>query len=193
MRPWSTRQRLWLYRGLTLLSTALIVHVLAVWATPRLIMNRLMNGPTAQAMNMLNQAAFPPAVDASARRVVMPSPDLLYSVCVFDVSAGPVRVRANPGLPSYWSIALYAANSDNFFVLNDRQAGAAPVDLWLVSEGPNAQDPAMPPGTRLVVSPSTQGFLLMRVLTADYEAEKAIVEPARRSLQCSRGGVPKPP
>ena len=193
MRPWSTRQRLWFCRGLTLLSTALIVHVLAVWATPRLIMNRLMNGPTAQAMNMLNQAAFPPAVDASARRVVMPSPDLLYSVCVFDVSAGPVRVRANPGLPSYWSIALYAANSDNFFVLNDRQAGAAPVDLWLVSEGPNAQDPAMPPGTRLVVSPSTQGFLLMRVLTADYEAEKAIVEPARRSLQCSRGGVPKPP
>ena len=193
MRSWSTRQRLWLYRGLTLLSTALIVHVLAVWATPRLIMNRLMNGPTAQAMNMLNQAAFPPAVDASARRVVMPSPDLLYSVCVFDVSAGPVRVRASPGLPSYWSIALYAANSDNFFVLNDRQAGAAPVDLWLVSEGPNPRDPAVPPGARVVVSPSTQGFLLMRVLTADYEAEKAIVEPARRSLQCSRGGVPKPP
>ena len=193
MRPWSNRQRLWFYRGLTLLSTALIVHVLAVWATPRLIMNRLMNGPTAQAMNMLNQAAFPPAVDASARRVVMPSPDLLYSVCVFDVSDGPVRVRANPGLPSYWSIALYAANSDNFFVLNDREAGAAPVDLWLVSEGPNAQDPAMPPGARVVVSPSTRGFLLMRVLTADYEAEKAIVEPARRSLQCSRGGVPKPP
>ena len=193
MRPWSTRQRLWFYRGLTLLSTALIVHVLAVWATPRLIMNRLMNGPTAQAMNMLNQAAFPPAVDASARRVVMPSPDLLYSVCVFDVSAGPVRVSANPGLPSYWSIALYAANSDNFFVLNDREAGAAPVDLWLVSGGANPRDPAVPPGARVVVSPSTQGFLLMRVLTADYEAEKAIVEPARRSLQCSRGGVPKPP
>jgi hypothetical protein len=78
-------------------------------------------------------------------------------------------------------------------VLNDREAGAAPVDLWLVSEGPNAQDPAMPPGARVVVSPSTRGFLLMRVLTADYEAEKAIVEPARRSLQCSRGGVHTPP
>jgi uncharacterized membrane protein len=188
MRPWSTRKRLWFYRGLTLLSTALIVHVLAVWATPRLIMNRLMSGPTAQAMNMLNQAAFLPAVDASSRRVVMPSPDLLYSVCVFDLSVGPVRVRANPGLPSYWSIALYAANSDNFFVLNDRQAGAAPVDLWLVSEGPNPRDPAVPPGARVVVSPSAQGFLLMRVLTADYEAEKAVVEPARRTLQCSPGG-----
>ena len=192
MRSWSTRRRLWFYRTLTLLVTAILVHLLVVWATPRLIMNRLMDGPAAQAMNMRNQAAFPPAVDATARRVVMPSPDLLYSVCVFDVSAGPVRVRANPGLPSYWSIALYAANSDNFFVLNDRQAGAAPVDLWLVSEGPNPRDPTMPSGARLVVSPGTRGFVLMRVLTGDYEAEKALVEPARRTLQCSRGGA-RPP
>jgi hypothetical protein len=29
----------------------------------------------------------------------------------------------------------------------------------------------------------------MRVLTADYEAEKAVVEPARRTLQCSRAGA----
>ena len=192
MRSWSTRRRLWFYRTLTLLVTAILVHLLVVWATPRLIMNRLMDGPAAQAMNMRNQAAFPPAVDATARRVVMPSPDLLYSVCVFDVSDGPVRVRANPGLPSYWSIALYAANSDNFFVLNDRQAGAAPVDLWLVSEGPNPRDPTMPSGARLVVSPGTRGFVLMRVLTGDYEAEKALVEPARRTLQCSRGGA-RPP
>jgi uncharacterized membrane protein len=189
MRTWRNTQRLWFYRALTLLATALIVHLLAVWATPRLIMNRLMTGPAAQDMNMLNRAAFPPAVDATSRRVVMPSPDLLYSVCVFDLSAGPVRVRAQPGLPSYWSIALYAANSDNFFVLNDRQAGSAPVDLWLVSEGPNPRDPALPKGARVVVSPSSRGFLLMRVLTADYEAEKAVVEPARRTLQCGPGGA----
>ena len=100
MRSWTTGQRLWVYRGLTLLATAFIVHLLVVWATPRLIMNRVMNGPAVQAMNMRNQAAFLPETDASVRRVVMPSPDLLYSACVFDVSAGPVRVRANPGLPA---------------------------------------------------------------------------------------------
>ena len=186
MRSWTAGQRLWFYRGLKLLASALIVHLLVVWATPRLIMNRVMNGPAAQAMNMRNQAAFLPETDASVRRVVMPSPDLLYSVCVFDVSAGPVRVRANPGLPSYWSIALYAANSDNFFVLNDRQAGASPVDLWLVSEGPSPRGPAVPPGARVVVSPSSQGFLLLRVLTSDYQSEKAMLEPARRTLQCSQ-------
>ena len=61
---------------------------------------------------------FPPMTDASQRRVVMPSPDLLYATCAFDVRQRPLRIQADPKLPGYWSIALYAANSDNFFVLN---------------------------------------------------------------------------
>ena len=182
----TTSRRLWFYRGLALLVTAAAVHVLAVWAAPRLIMHVLMSGPTALTMDMQNKAAFPPAVTAQARTVVMPSPDLLYSVCVFDVSGGPVRVKANPSLPSYWSIALYAANSDNFFVVNDRQSAGKPVDLWLVSQGPNSHAAGVPPGSQVVVTPSSKGFLLMRVLTGNYEVEQAVVEPARRTLTCNK-------
>ena len=185
MRTWTNPQRLWFYRGLTLLATAILVHLLVVWATPRLIMNRLMSGPAAQAMNMRNQAAFPPAVDATARRVVMPSPDLLYSVCVFDVSEGPVRIAANPNLKSYWSIALYAANSDNFFVVNDRKSAGKPVDIWLVSPGGSPGIRPIPDGAQVVVSPSKTGFLLMRVLTGDYEGEKHRIETARHTLVCA--------
>lgn len=184
MKNWSTTQRLWFYRVLTLLTTAILVHLLAVWAAPRLIMRVLMNGSTAQSLNMHNQAAYPPAVDATSRNVVMPSPDLLYSVCAFDVRQGPLRISAQPQLPSYWSIALYAANSDNFYVINDRQAAGKPVNLWLVAEGtPGSQQP--PAGAAVVVSPSATGFLLMRVLTGDYDAEKQVLEPARRTLQCA--------
>jgi uncharacterized membrane protein len=185
MKPISDHHRLWFYRGLSLLVTAMLVHLLVVWATPRLIMRVVMHGATAQAMNMQNQAAFPPPVTAQSRTIVLPSPDLLYSVCVFDVSQGPVRITANPQLPSYWSIALYAANSDNFFVVNDRTAGREPVDLWLVAEAGGKQSRALPAGSRVVVAPSSTGFLLMRVLTGNYEAEKAVVEPARRSLMCT--------
>lgn len=180
-------KRLWFYRVLTLLVTALLVHLVAVWAAPRLIMQMLMHGPIAKTMNMQNQAAFAPPVTAQSRQVVMPSPDMLYSVCAFDVSDGPVRVLANPQLPSYWSIALYASNSDNFFVVNDRNAAGKAVDLWLVSEGPNPHGKPVPAGSTVVVTPSTQGFLLMRVLAADYAAEKDVLEPARRTLQCSKG------
>jgi uncharacterized membrane protein len=186
MKNWTSHQRLWFYRCLSLGVTALVVHIAVVWALPWVIMDRVMSGAAAQELNMLNRAAFPPAVDASARRVVMPSPDMLYSVCVFDVSSGPVRVTAQPGLKTYWSIALYGANSDNFFVVNDRQAGDAPVDLWLVSEGPNVSAPSVPAGTQVVVTPSRKGFLLMRVLTGNYEAEKAVLEPARHTLACNR-------
>lgn len=186
MKSWTAPQRLWFYRTLSLSVTAILAHLALVWATPRLIMWRVMNSPAAIELNMHNNAAFPPAVDASSRRVVMPSPDMLYSVCVFDVSKGPVRVTAQPGLKTYWSIALYGANSDNFFVVNDQEAGEAPVDLWLVSKGPNAADPTVPTGAKVVVTPSETGFLLMRVLTGNYEAEKSIVEPARRTLACHK-------
>jgi uncharacterized membrane protein len=175
-----------MYRSAALVVVAVTVHFLAVWATPYLIMRVLMDGPMARAMNMQNQAAFPPPVNAKVRTVVMPSPDLLYSVCVYDLSAGPVHISANPGLSSYWSIALYAANSDNFFVINDRKAAGKPVDVLLVSDVGNSTENRNAVGSQVVVSPSTKGFLLMRVLTGDYEVEKSVVEPARRTLVCRK-------
>ena len=184
----SNTQRLWLYRAAALLLTAALVPLAAVWAAPRLVMQFLLNGPAATALQWHNRAAFPPPVTAQSRSVVLPSPDLLYSVCAYDVAKGPVRVQAQPTLSSYWSIALYGDNSDNFFVLNDRQAGSKPVDLWLVSAGGNLSASAVPAGAQVVVTPSSQGFLLMRVLTGNYEAEKAVLEPARRTLSCSPSG-----
>ena len=184
MKSWSARQKLWVYRVLGLLITAVTVHLAAVWATPRLIMNRVMNAPMVTDLKPVRGAVFPPAVDATSRRVVMPSPDLLYSLCVYDLSKGPLRITARPALDTYWSVALYADNSDNFFVQNDRQTGKAALDLWLVAEGANASAPAVPAGARVVVSPSRRGLLLMRVLTANYEAEKTLLEAARRTLQC---------
>ena len=187
MKNFSEHQRLWFYRLLTLAVTAFLAHLLAVWAAPRLIMQVLMHGPAAQKMNMHNQAAFPEEVTAKSRSVVMPSPDMLYSVCAYDLREGPLRVRAAPVLANYWSVALYAANSDNFFVRNDRQAQGRPMDLWLVAPGGHPQQKPPPDGAEVVVSPSNTGFLLMRVLTSDYQAEKAVVETARRTLQCSQG------
>ncbi|OYU46777.1 MAG: hypothetical protein CFE44_00290 [Burkholderiales bacterium PBB4] len=187
MNTITNAQRLWFYRGLTLLVTAILVHLLAVWAAPRAIMWVLMHGRVAQTMNMVNQAAFPPPVTAQSRSIVLPSPDMLYSVCVFDLRNGPVRISANPRLPGYWSIALYAANSDNFFVVNDRTAGNRPVDLWLVAPQGNGNGANVPAGSQVVVAPSSTGFLLMRVLTGDYESERSVVEPARRSLSCTPG------
>ena len=132
----------------------------------------------------------PDSVDTRVGMTCRAYADLLYSVCVFDLSEGAVRVRAAPQLPNYWSIALYSANSDNFFVRNDRQAAGKPVDLWLVpSSGAPAQD-RVPAGAEVVVSPSKTGFLLMRVLASDYQADQMMLEAARRTLRCEAARGP---
>jgi len=63
----TTLQRLWFYRVLSLTVTAVLVHLLVVWAAPHLIMQVLLHGPMANSMNMQNQAAFPPPVTAQSR------------------------------------------------------------------------------------------------------------------------------
>lgn len=158
-------------------------HLAAVWATPRLVMALL--AVRAPAETRVPGAVYlPPMTDHTQRRVVLPSPDLLYASCAFDLSKGPWRIRADPKAPHYWSIALYAANSDNFFVVNDRQAAGAPVDLILAGPGsPGAAAPPSSPQTQLR-APSDRGLLLMRLLVGDYASESAVLEAARRTLRC---------
>lgn len=156
-----------------------------VWALPRLIMARL--SATASAAEK-SGVYLPPMTDHHQRRIVMPSPDLLYATCAFDVGARPLVIRVDPrsaGHQAYWSIALYASNSDNFFVLNDRQAGEGPVQLVL--RGADASAAAAPPGAISVTSPSRRGLLLMRLLVADPARDLPAAEDARRTLRCEAG------
>lgn len=144
------------------LSIGWLTHLATVWVLPRLIMGKLLQktlqeqatqGATSPKIGGLSnperptasgsggarielQPLLPAIADASFRRIVMPNPDLLYAACVLDLAEGPAVVMANPRLTGYWSLALYASNTDNFFVLNDHDAGMRPVKL-LVQIDPN--------------------------------------------------------
>jgi uncharacterized membrane protein len=177
----SSRRRLWVWRIGATLALATAVHLLAVWAVPRVIMGRVLSAAQPE---KTTGVFLPPMTDASARRIVMPSPDLLYATCAFDVGKRPLRIRADPNSPRYWSIALYADNSDNFFVVNDREAAGKPIDIVLIGPKAYAQAPVLPAGASVIDAPSTRGLLLMRVLVADYAAEKSVVEAARSTLSC---------
>jgi hypothetical protein len=173
-------RRRWAMRAAMVVAIAAAVHVLAVWAVPRVIMSRVLASTGAAGGGVF----LPPMTDATQRRIVMPSPDLLYATCAFDLGTAPLRIRADPKAPGYWSIALYASNSDNFYVLNDRQAGGRAVDLLLVGPAAYAAAPAVPDGAALVTSPTARGLLLMRVLVADYTTQREQVEAARATLHC---------
>jgi uncharacterized membrane protein len=175
--------RPWRGHAIALLSVLVFSHLAAVWAVPRVIMAMLAANALPEA-RATGAVYLPAMTDHKQRRVVLPSPDLLYATCAFDLSSGPWRIRADPKAPNYWSIALYAANSDNFFVINDRQAAGAPVDLVLV--GPNTPGAVAERSARQtpVRAPSDRGLLLMRLLVSDYSMEAEALEAARRTLRC---------
>lgn len=175
------------YRGhiAGLLLTVVMVHGLTVWFLPRAIMVAVLKGSASQTMETVNGVVLPPPVTASSRSIVMPSPDLLYSLCRFDLSNGPMHITANPQHPKYWSLALYAANSDNFFVRNDQQTQQKPINFWLVQNNDAASRNIAPQDSEVIESPTARGLLLMRILTSNYAQEKTAVEAARRTLRCT--------
>lgn len=170
----------WFKKTLMVILIAAAVHVLAIWALPRLIMYRVMHGPMAVSIDGWNKPYSPPLANASSRTIVAPNPDLLYALCLIDLRKGAVHISADPQLASYWSIALYASNSDNFFVLNDKAAGGKPVSLWLTSE--KAGIP--PTGAQTIVSPSGTVLLLMRVLVNNAAQNFEKLDAARKTLNC---------
>jgi uncharacterized membrane protein len=112
----------------------------------------------------------------------MPSPDLLYATCTFDLRDGSLRVSFPAGYPRYWSIALYAATSDTFYVINDTQVGPAGVDLRVTT----ADDAiAQERSTSEIRAPTDRGLLLLRLLINDDPEVRAAAERARRELRCT--------
>lgn len=104
-----------------------------------------------------------PRADHTQRYVVRSSADILYSACVFDLAAGPVRVTA-PQTGGYASISAFAANTDNFFVLDDREATGE--TLSVVLHRPDQATAASAPGPR-TAAPSQKGIVLVRYLIED--------------------------
>ncbi|WP_405225269.1 DUF1254 domain-containing protein [Lentisalinibacter sediminis] len=169
-----------------LLGVALIAaftHLAAVHVYPRLLMHGAWQAisEVADDTGLLHA----PRPDATSRTVVRPSPDLVYSVCLYDLAAGPWSIRLE--VPdSYMSVSLYAMNTDNFFTVNDRQAPRGSMELLIVS-GPVDEYEAATGGRPLVVrAPGERGMALVRYF-AGSGANAAAIEAARRTLACGPG------
>lgn len=100
--------------------------------------------------------------EAGKDKVPMTSPNLLKSSCVFDVSEKPLRIKAV--VPdTYWSLSLYAMNTDNFYVINDEVASKR-VDIVLVGPGGTYEKSG---DEEVVKAPSERGYIIIRMLIAD--------------------------
>ena len=145
------------------LGLALGTHLIAIYFAPDLIMRRVIKTVASE----VAQPYWPPPIDHTQRRIVMPSPDLLYAVCAYDLTEGPLRVQLPATYARYWSIALYNSRSDNFLTVSGEDLKDQTLDL-LIDE---------PRSTR-------RGLLLLRVLTGGEPDWLAEAEQFRRHLTC---------
>jgi uncharacterized membrane protein len=170
--------RNWKWIAATLLVAA-VVHGATVLLLPRLIMLRTVAGISKQAS--ANTILHAPRPTSRSRGVVRPSPDLLYSICVYDLNAagGAVRVSTHDMPETYWSVSLFDANTNNFYAVNDRQTKAGAADFLLTLPGAAVESAGLP----VVVPPTGRGIVLFRTLIND-ESRMAEIDAARHSAAC---------
>jgi uncharacterized membrane protein len=168
----------WLKFGVLTLCGAALVHWAAIAYAPELIMDRMLAARAEQGAHTIAHAE---RSTASSRRIVRPSLDLLYSTCLFDVSKLPLKVMTAAPADTYWSVAFYAANTDNFFVLNDTQTKGNPATIVIAGRGQTVAPQG--PGIIVVSAPSDKGLVLFRTLI-NNDARLPELDQQRRAAKC---------
>jgi uncharacterized membrane protein len=157
------------YVGAALL-VAIAVHLALIFATPRVLMGAAFEKLSAGGVNSWRLAD---RVTPLSRTIVRPSPDFAYSACAYDLSRGPLTIRVAPW-HSYWSLSLYAGNTDNYFVIDDREARGG-AEIVLVRRGGRAPENA----ASVVESPGARGIALIRRLAPSVDEYNRVREVAR--------------
>jgi uncharacterized membrane protein len=170
--------RNWKWIAGTLL-IAVVVHAASVLLLPHLIMMRTMAAMTRTVAD--NTIFHPPRPTAKARGVVRPSPDLLYSICVYDLGAagGALRISTHDMPNTYWSVSVFDAETNNFYALNDRQTTAGGADFLLVAKGASIAAGQVP----VIAAPTDRGIVLLRTLVDD-EHRLPEIDAARHNAKC---------
>lgn len=164
---------------------ALLAFVLAGLAAHMLVLDRIPRSIMANTLDRLDRGGervnswiHPPGASPEQRTVVRPSPDLAYSLCVWQLDEAPLRISL-PGWPTYWSLSLYADNTDNFAVWNDRDH-ADGIEILLVGPGVEAPEAE----AMVVEAPSNRGVALSRRLLQDNRAGGDALARIREQDQC---------
>ncbi len=170
----------WIVAGLLL---GLAVHILSVFALPRL-------APDDARARLAGITAVNRATTlAGGAEAALPLADPAFetAVCRYDLSAGALHVRA-PVTPHYTAISVYTATGIAFGAVNDRAATRRTMDLFVVTA---AQRRDLATGEEdtaadnlIMVSPTTEGFVLIRALAVQPSLGPLIREQLASQTLC---------
>ncbi|NWG46765.1 MAG: DUF1254 domain-containing protein [Alphaproteobacteria bacterium] len=159
---------------LAALALAYMVSWLIVWAAPYYCMHAVEKRwlPLFGGWNKLGHAGRP---SPRRRTIVQPNPDVFNSTCCYDLSGGAIRFKG-PLPEDYWSLSLFAQNSDNYFAVNDSEIDGRFFDIVVHREGQRPPEGALKGATHVVASPTTKGVMLVRMFVRDRGAGSKLKE-----------------
>lgn len=150
-----------------LVISAVAGHFAVLHLVPSVIMNKTMKAMQARGIGM-HDFTLSPRFTPQTQTVVRPSPDLAYSICLYDLSDGGVlRVVAAPS-DDYASVSFFDSNTNNFATVRVG-AGEARAGEEILLYGPDAKNE-----TPSIISPTPRGIILIRRLAPNLEAYETV-------------------
>lgn len=126
--------------------------------------------------------------DHTARAITTPNNDTVYSSARLDLSNGPVLLDVPTLKDRYFSVAFMDAYTDNFAYVGTRTTGGEGGPTLVV--GPRWRG-RLPSGTRLIRSPTTDVWMLGRILVSG-PADLAAANAAQDGLKIVSAAAPAP-
>lgn len=181
-----------LKRGpLTLLAMGLLLALITYYVTSRTIIHQAPKTVMTKIENRIaefaggrNQCFHNREYGPRKNSIRRANPDSIISSMSYDLSEGPVRISGEIW-PRYWSMSLYQQNSDNYFVVNDKELPSAAFDFVLTFDPPPVSQNSMPETgiTHYIQSPTKRGVMLIRRFAADETDMPDIIE-NQNALYC---------
>lgn len=173
------------------LAIAGVTHLTSILAMPRLAphdayarMEKL--APTPHRTTLLPQAG-------AAGEAPMDDPALERGVCRYDLSQGPLRLRANLAPEALMLMSFHSRYGEVYYSMTDRSATRGRLEALLFLEeqrddveADDSED-ELPQELR-IVSPTPQGFVLFRALAerpGEHEAARARIAAIQCGLDAS--------
>lgn len=158
---------------IALVVTAIISHVLILNAIPNVIMGKAMSSMEERGIP-LHRFILASRTTPQTQTVVRPSPDLAYSICLFDFSQiqTPLQIQAQHW-SNYASISFFDMQTNNFKTIRIGYADGKIIQTKVLLLPPETLlDDSDTEEAHYIRAPSKRGLILIRRLaptSQDYE------------------------
>jgi uncharacterized membrane protein len=177
----------WLYCGLIVVILAGLVHLVALLMIPAMAERDAF--ARVEALGAPFKTIALPTPSPKSRLIPHADPAVAAAVCRYDLSGGPVRARAPLSRPGFAALSFHSRRGAIFYALTDGAAAKGRMDALIVTAEQlrvleSHDDEDNPTEDLRIVSPTPQGFVMMRALSQSPD-DMASVEEEAAAMTCA--------